>query len=315
MHDVKGYPDPVVRRGVARVGDIVIAIDGIRLEKVLGSGANGVVFAGEDKFLKRRVAVKVWPPRADRPRRNPTKQALAEARKLARLKSDTIVPIYRAGRLDNGFIYAVMEQVEGVPFTKGVAAELSDAPGFAMRMMFWSDVRRGLQEAERIGIYHGDLHGGNVLVRPFHATLIDFGTSALSGRNRSLRRHARMVNEFAQKLLPELCSYIPPLDIRELANPKYATWVVGQWVEAATALRRLDADLSGMSEEDISRQLIALANSYSTNLIDLHSPIAAWLTTKGVSRSLVDAYRVAAEAELAHRKATFNPDGLITRLP
>ena len=73
-----------------------------------------------------------------------------------------------------------MEYVEGVPFTDEVRAGLADASGFAMRMMFWSDVRRGLGDAERVGIYHGDLHGGSVLVRPFHATVIDFGTSALS---------------------------------------------------------------------------------------------------------------------------------------
>ena len=149
--------------------------------------------------------------------------------------------------------------------------------------------------------------GGNVLVRPFHATLIDFGTSALSGKNRSLRRHARMVNEFAQKLLPELGNYIAPLDIRKLAQPKYATWVVGQWVEAAEALRRLDADLSGISEEDLAHRLTLLANNYSTNLIDLHSPIAMWLTNRGVSRKLLDAYTSEAEAELTRRPLAHGP--------
>lgn len=140
---MEGYPTPVVSGGRAAVGGTIISIDDIRLDKVLGKGANGFVFDGEDLLLKRRVAVKIWPPRLDRPGRDPTKKALAEAWKLAHLKSDAIVPIYRAGRLDNNWIYAVMEYVEGVPFTDEVRAELTDAAGFAMRMMFWSDVRRG----------------------------------------------------------------------------------------------------------------------------------------------------------------------------
>lgn len=96
-----------------------------------------------------------------------------------------------------------------------------------MRCEFWSHVYFGLADAEREGVYHGDLHGGNVLVRPFHVKIIDFGTSALAGKSRSLRRHARMVNEFAQWLLPEYTEYIVPLDIRKLSQPKFATFVVG----------------------------------------------------------------------------------------
>jgi eukaryotic-like serine/threonine-protein kinase len=129
MCGVKGYPAPVMNGGSATVGGEDISIENIRLDKVLGDGANGFVFDGEDLLLKRRVAVKVWPPRLDRPRRDPTEQALAEARKLARLKSDVIVPIYRADRLKNHWIYAVMEYVEGVPFTNEVRAGFADAAG------------------------------------------------------------------------------------------------------------------------------------------------------------------------------------------
>jgi predicted unusual protein kinase regulating ubiquinone biosynthesis (AarF/ABC1/UbiB family) len=181
--------------------------------------------------------------------------------------------------------------------------------------MFWSDVRRGLSDAERIGVFHGDLHGGNVLVRPFHATIIDFGTSALSGKKRSRKRHARMVNEFAQKLLPELSNYIAPIDMRKLAKPKYATWVVGQWVEAACELRRLDAELSSISEKELLGRLTSLAKNYSTNLIDLHGPIAIWLANNGVSRKLLNAYKSDSQAELARRKRTFDPHKKLSGLP
>ena len=101
---MRGYPPPVV--SARTVGGSIISIDDIRLDKVLGEGANAFVFDGKDLVLKRRIAVKIWPPRLDHPGKDPTKKALAEARKLAQLKSDVIAPIYRAGRLDNGWIYA-----------------------------------------------------------------------------------------------------------------------------------------------------------------------------------------------------------------
>lgn len=113
IRGMKGYPEPVVSGGGATVRDAIISIDDIRLDRVLGSGANGFVFDGEDMMLKRRVAVKIWPPRLDRPGKDRAMQALAEAQKLAQLKSDNIVSIYRAGRLDTGWIYIVMEYVEG----------------------------------------------------------------------------------------------------------------------------------------------------------------------------------------------------------
>jgi len=281
---MKGYPEPVVSGGVAKVRDTIISFDDIRLDRVLGSGANGFVFGGEDLLLKRRVAVKIWPPRLDRPGKDRAIQALAEAQKLAQLKSDNIVTIYRAGWLDTSWIYIVMEYVDAVPLTDEVRAEYGGAGGFALRCGFWSNVYFGLDAAEREGVYHGDLHGGNVLVRPFHAKIIDFGTSALAGKSHSLRRHARMVNEFAKWLLPELTEYIAPLDIRKLSQPKFATFLVGEWVDTCRDLQTLEKEISALNEKDLAWRLTRLAKNYSTNLADLNGPIAMWLGNSGVSR-------------------------------
>jgi serine/threonine protein kinase len=288
---MRGYASPVVSEGRATVGGTTVSIENIRLDRVLGSGANGFVFAGEDLLLKRRVAVKVWPPRKERRRagEDRTEQALAEARKLAQLDSDVIAPVYQAGRLENGWIYIVMKYIEGDPLKK-VRASLNDAGGFARRMMYWSDVRKGLGAAESIGIYHGDVHDKNVIVDFFHATLIDFGTSVLKGKGYSLERHARLVNEFAQGLLPELTNYIAPFDIPNLVPPQYTTYAVNQWVEAARSLQELDKLLPGVSEEDLARRLRSLASSNSTTLIDIKTAVVEWLTTKGVSPESLQVY-------------------------
>jgi serine/threonine protein kinase len=291
---MEGYSTPVVSNGTATVDGTVVSIDNVRLDSFIGSGANGFVFAGEDELLKRRVAVKIWPPRLDRVRRDENRraQALAEAQKLARLNSDHIVSVYSAGQLNSGWIYIIMEQVEGVPL-KSVRASLDD--DFPMRAMFWSDVYRGLYDAQRIGIYHGDLHDGNVLVRAFHATLIDFGTSALAGKGRSLKRHARMVYQFALRLLPELKHYATPPDIPNLIPPQYVIYAMDHWVETGRGLRKLDASLSSISEQDLTLQLTSLANGWSP-VVDLSEPVSRWLASRDVSPAVTKAYSSAAKS-------------------
>ncbi len=280
--------------GTTTIDGTVVSIDNVRLDSLIGSGANGFVFAGEDELLKRRVAVKIWPPRLDRARgdENRRAQALAEAQKLVRLNSNVIVPVYSAGQLDSGWIYVIMEQVEGVPL-KSVRASLDD--DLPMRAMFWLDVFRGLDDAQRIGIYHGDLHDGNVLVRAFHATLIDFGTSALAGKSRSLNRHARMVHQFAQRLLPELEHYVAPPDIPNLVRPQYVIYAVEQWVQTASGLRRLDVNLSSISDQDLALRLTSLANDWFP-VVDLSEPVSRWLASRDVSPEVAQGYSSAAKA-------------------
>jgi serine/threonine protein kinase len=221
-------------------------------------------------------------------------QALAEAQKLARLNSDVIVSVYSAGQLDSGWIYVIMEQVEGVPL-KSVRASLDGDHEFPMRAIFWGDVYKGLDDAQRIGIYHGDLHDGNVLVRAFRATLIDFGTSALAGKTRSLKRHASMVHQFAQRLLPELKHYVAPPDIPNLIPPQYVIHAVHHWVQTASGLRELDASLSSISEQDLTRRLTSLAKRWPP-VVDLSEPVSRWLASKDVSPEVVQAYSSAAKA-------------------
>lgn len=300
---MRGYESPVVSDGRAMVGGVTVSIENIRLDRLLGSGANAFVFQGEDLLLKRQVAVKVWPPRKEHRRAEDdrTEQALAEARKLAQLESDVIAPVYHAGRLANGWVYIVMKYIDGEPLQK-VRASLNDRGGFERRIMYWADIRKGLAAAESIGIYHGDVHGKNVIVDFFHATLIDFGTSILSGKDYSLRRHAKLVNELAQKLLPELTNYISPFDIPNLVAPQYTTYAVNQWVEAARSLRELDKLLPSISEQELAQKLRSLASSNSTNLIDIKTAVVKWLTKKGVSSEHIQAYTSAAEAEMARRR-------------
>ena len=117
-----------------------------------------------------------------------------------------------------------------------------------------------------------------------------------------------MVNEFAQQLLPELGNYIAPLNIRKLSQPKFATFVVGEWVDACRDLQDLEKEISTLTKKDLAWRLTLLAENYSTNLMDLNRPIAMWLENRGVSRKFLDKYAEQAEAELASRKKRWQSD-------
>jgi serine/threonine protein kinase len=300
---MKGYPPPVIQNGKSVIDGTIISIDNIRLDRVLGSGANGFVFSGTDLWLHRPVAIKVWPPRRDRSHANNDRadQAIAEARKIAQFKDKRIASIYRVDRLpDSGWIYAVMEYIEGEPLAN-VRASLNGESGFLTRRGVWHNVFEGLDAAERDGVYHGDVHGGNVIVTSLFgdAVLIDFGTSILARKGHSMRRHARMVNEFARWLLPEFEKYIEPFDIPNLVTPEYATIAVDQWVEAAGQLQELDKSLVEMSELDLGRRLRSLASRTSSTHININELVVRWLRSKGVSSECLDIYMLAAKGVLA----------------
>jgi hypothetical protein len=127
--------------------------------------------------------------------------------------------------------------------------------------------------------------------------VIDFGTSTFAGRGRSLKRHARLIHKFVEWLLPELCEYVPPLDIPQLVQPEYVSYVEHLRIEAAENLMKLDAELDDLTTEQVTQRLTYIANSTSTALIDMVTPITQWLEKRCVKTELVATYRLKATAE------------------
>jgi serine/threonine protein kinase len=292
---VNRYPPPTLSKGVATIGGQTIAISHVDLDSLLGSGANGFVFGGTDLTLNRPVAVKIWPPRLDRARPvDHTEQALREARKLATIKSDYVVPVYHAGNLDNGWVYMTMEFFDGVAL-QDIRESLDE--NFPIRRMIWTDVARGLDDSESVGAYHGDLHGGNVLVAGLKIAIVDFGTSMVAGRDYSLKRHGRMVHRFANWLLPELNSYLPSPDIPNMVSPEYATRAVGLWVRTAEELLALDTDLRRLTDNEVAPRLSSLGHSCVAPWVDLATPVATWLAQRGVLQRNIERFSEAVAAE------------------
>jgi eukaryotic-like serine/threonine-protein kinase len=119
------------------------------LDAVIGRGAHGVVFSAWDCELERDVALKLL-------RREPN---LDEARMLARLVHPHIVRLYDAGVVD-GFAYLAMELGEWPPF----AQRICDAADWLKIVTLFVQAGRGLAAAHRVGIVHGDVKPGNMLI-------------------------------------------------------------------------------------------------------------------------------------------------------
>jgi predicted Ser/Thr protein kinase len=139
-----------------------------RLDRILGSGGMGVVWAAHDPDLERAVALKVL--LADNAAPELRRRLLREARAMARLKHPNVLTVYEVdSEGDRDFI--AMELVEGASLDRWREAGPS-------RDEIWQAVLaagRGLAAAHRAGLVHRDFkphnvlrsHDGRVLVTDF----------------------------------------------------------------------------------------------------------------------------------------------------
>ena len=142
-------------------------LPGFRIERKLGEGGLGVVYAAHDEKLNRRVVLKVLRRRADEQVR---RRVLDEARHTAALNDPAVVTVFSV--LDETDPPAiVMEFVEGYSLDR-FAAQLS----FEQKAQLLREVARGLSVAHARGLIHRDLKPDNVIVGPdMRPRILDFG--------------------------------------------------------------------------------------------------------------------------------------------
>ena len=164
----------------SRHGTRIVA-DKYRLDRLLGRGGMGAVYAGAHIELERPAAIKLLLPDlvADT-------QALErfrrEARAAARLNHPNVVDTYDYGILPGGEAYIVMELVGGQTLREYLnatgALPLSEAVAIARQ------VADGVEVAHRSGIIHRDLKPSNIILSRDHhdsllAKVVDFGIAKL----------------------------------------------------------------------------------------------------------------------------------------
>jgi serine/threonine protein kinase len=158
-------------------------VDGkYRLDRLLGRGGMGAVYAGVHVELERPVAIKLLlPDLAGDP--GAPERFRREARAAARLNHPHVAGVYDFGALPDGESYIVMELVEGETLRERLAAG-----AFPLReaVLIARQIADGIEGAHRGGVVHRDLKPSNVVVSRDHdggpfVKVLDFGVAKLKG--------------------------------------------------------------------------------------------------------------------------------------
>jgi serine/threonine protein kinase len=143
------------------------------IEREIGRGGMGVVYAARDPRLDRRVALKVLLPEfAADP--GYELRFLQEARSAAKFSHPNIVTVYEAGRF-HGRLFMAMEYVEGELLEKHI---VSGTPLPTTRVFdIGGQVASALESMHRAGMVHRDLKPSNLMMTSCATTVkvLDFG--------------------------------------------------------------------------------------------------------------------------------------------
>ncbi|WP_329489592.1 serine/threonine protein kinase [Kitasatospora sp. NBC_01246] len=160
-----------------RAGEV---LDGrYRLDRTLGRGGFGVVWAAHDNNIGRSVAVKVLSEE-----KASDEEAVArfvrEAKTAGSLSNPHIVTLHDYGRVQQGAWsthYLVMELVRGRPLS-AVLKEGTPDPALALK---WArQVCKALDAAHRSGVVHRDIKPENIMIAESgEAKVLDFGIARL----------------------------------------------------------------------------------------------------------------------------------------
>jgi serine/threonine protein kinase len=130
-----------------------------RLERVIGAGGFGRVFAARHLVLDQPVAVKIMKDHAECGV-DSVKRFLREGRIIARMRSEHVTRVHDVGVLDSGAPYIVLEYLEGEDLAERLAGGGPLAVPEAVDHLL--QACHALAEAHALGIIHRDLKPANL---------------------------------------------------------------------------------------------------------------------------------------------------------
>ena len=146
-------------------------IDRYVIERKIGAGAMGVVYAARDPELERPVAIKLLRGGGSAARLK------REAQMLARLHHPNVVAVHDVGEHD-GQTFVAMALVDG----ENLRAWLAEPRGLADILREICDAARGVAAAHAAGLIHRDLKPDNIFVaRDGGVQVGDFGLARAEG--------------------------------------------------------------------------------------------------------------------------------------
>jgi serine/threonine protein kinase len=166
-------------KALPAVGDVVAGR--YRIERQLGAGGMGAVFAATNTLTGKRVALKWMLPSASTSEEL-SERFLREAKAAARISHPNVVDIYDVGT-DGSSQFLVMELLNGEPLAERLARKPLE-PGELSHLLV--PALRGLAAAHRAGVIHRDLKPDNIFLcedpdgGPPRPRVLDFGISKLA---------------------------------------------------------------------------------------------------------------------------------------
>ncbi len=156
--------------------------DKYRLDAQIGEGGMGTVYRATHLLIDRPVAVKVLNPRlvTDEAARERFRR---EARAAGRLQHSNAVAVTDFGETPDGYVYIVMELLEGRSLHDVLAIDAPLDPAHAVSFML--QISAAVAAAHEAGIIHRDLKPGNIFIvegthAPAMVKVLDFGIAKLA---------------------------------------------------------------------------------------------------------------------------------------
>jgi serine/threonine-protein kinase len=154
-----------------------------KVDRLIGSGGMGMVYAATQPLIGKRVAIKVLKPDVGT-NHNAVERFIDEARVVNQIEHPNIVDIFAFGQLPDSRHYFVMEWLRGESL--GSCLERGPLPVAAVCDILLPLIR-ALAAAHEHGVVHRDLKPDNVFLTEragqFHIKLLDFGVAKLSHKD------------------------------------------------------------------------------------------------------------------------------------
>ena len=178
-----------------------------RVDRKLGAGTFGDVYAGEQPVIGKRVAIKLLHRKLSSDA-EVVSRFVAEARAVNRIRHRHIIDIFSFGMLGDHRHYFVMELLDGL--TLGELLERDRRLSLDVALPIFRGIASALDAAHEAGITHRDLKPDNVFLAvekdgSYFAKLLDFGVAKLAGEDVAHRTATGIAIGTPRYMSPEQC--------------------------------------------------------------------------------------------------------------
>jgi serine/threonine-protein kinase len=201
------------------------------LERQLGRGAMGTVYLGRHPEIGRAVAIKVLDSHVDEVA---AARFVDEATAVTWIAHPNVIEVYDLGRTDTGWIYYVMELLDGRHLGQHMQQRFEDSGRMSAAEVtpLLQQICAGLQATHAQGVVHRDLKPENIFLLSgdsLRVKLLDYGIAKLLNRHEALTLAGAVVGSpvviSPEQARGDLDQVGPPSDI-------YALGVVLYWMLA-----------------------------------------------------------------------------------